>query len=306
MTAGIERILDLTEAGAYLRVENRRLVIERRDQPTYTAPLDEIAVVIAAQSRMTLTQPALAGLAECGGVLVVCDARCMPVALSLPLFGHSLQAQTLRRQIAATEPTVKRLWQRIVKAKIAHQSAALRALGRDDGGIGTWVRRVRSGDPDNVEAQAARAYWPLLTRSALFRREREGEPPNDLLNYGYGVLRAVIARAVCATGLSPALGLHHRNRDNSFCLVDDLMEPFRPLVDFAVGRLVDQSLTPPPLDRSTKAVLLAPILGRVCVVGESRTVFDAATRMTASLLRAFDGDPNELLLPELSFGLPDP
>ncbi len=294
------RILDFSDGGAFLRVENQQLVVERKEQAVRTIPLEDIAVLVAGTTWLTLTQSVLSELAARGAVVVVSDSRNLPVAMSLPLFGHSLQAQKLATQCSARPPRIKQLWKQLVVAKIRSQAAALRALHSDDGGVEMLTQRVRSGDPGNVEAQAARRYWPLLFRDPSFRRTPgEGTPPNHLLDYGYAVLRAIIARAICGTGLHPTLGLHHHERDNSFALADDLMEPYRPLVDHAVATLCREGLGQAPLNRTTKGRLLNPLLNRYVLAGEERTLFDLAGMLSASVLRSLQGEAESLPLPEL-------
>ena len=175
-------------------------------------------------------------LANRGVAVVICGANYLPVAWIWPIEGHHIQALRMRRQLEASKPLQKRLWQAIVRAKIARQADALDLLDRPDGGLRALIRKVRSGDTGNAEAQAARLYWPLLFGED-FRRERFGEMPNPMLNYGYTVLRAAVARSVAAAGLHPSIGVHHHNRLDALCLVDDLMEPFRPFVDCAVYEL---------------------------------------------------------------------
>ena len=200
-------------------------------------PLDDIGVLLCNARGLTYSNDLMTELARRGVAVVMCDSSYQPVAWLWPLEGHHVQALRMRCQLEASLPLRKRLWQAIVKAKIAQQINVLELLGPHDGGLKALNRRVRSGDPDNVEAQAARRYWPLLF-GKQFRRERFGDMPNPFLNYGYTVLRAAVARAVVSAGLHPSLGIHHHNRSNSMCLVDDLMEPFRPMVDYTSVRLV--------------------------------------------------------------------
>lgn len=293
------RILDFSEGGVFLRVENAQLAVERKDQPARTIPLDDIAVLIAATGWMTFTQSVVAELAARGAVTIFTDGRSLPLSMNLPLFGHSLQAQKLRLQCGVSAPRKKRLWQQLVQAKIRHQAWALRLLHGDDGHLDALRDRVRSGDPQNVEAQAARQYWPRLFADSVFRRTPgEGQTPNDLLDYGYAVLRAIIARAVCGSGLHPTLGLHHHERDNSFALADDLMEPFRPLVDVAAAKLHREATAPMPLNRERKAAMIEPLLRLYSCDGERRSLFDIGGRLSASLLRNYRGEQEQLPLPD--------
>ncbi len=294
-----ERIIDLAEEPALLSVRNSLLVIERGGEPEITAPLEEVAVLCLSHPRVVLTQPVLARLAAVGGMVVVCDTKHMPTAMLLPLEAHVTQAERFQAQAQASEPTRKRLWQSIVQAKIRAQARVLQDLRAHDAGLLELLPKVRSGDPANVEAEASRRYWPLLFRDPRFRRGRYGARQNPLLNYGYAVLRAIIARAICASGLHPGLGLHHHNRYNAFPLVDDLMEPFRPIVDRGVALYCDAHGPQAPLDRDAKAVLIGMLMARLPVRKNSRTLFDIAQRTAASLADVFIGKRRTLLLPDL-------
>jgi len=295
-----ERIIDLAEQLARLCVRNQCLVIEppADEGERITVPLAELAVLVISQPHVTITQATLAGLAQAGGIVIVCDERHMPVAMLLPLEAHFAQAERFERQAQVPLPTRKRLWQSLVRAKIRAQARLVTDLRGDDGGLGELAARVRSGDPANVEAEASRRYWPLLF-GPRFRRDRDQPDQNRLLNYGYAVLRAIIARAVCAGGLHPSLGLHHHNRYDAFRLADDLMEPFRPIVDRAVVRCCEERGPAAPLDKQAKAALVGALMGRFTIAGESRTLFDVAARIAASLVAVYAGRRKTLALPEL-------
>ncbi len=199
-------------------------------------PLDDIGVLLCSGRGLTYSNSLMVELARRGAAVVLCGSDYLPAAWLWPVEGHHVQALRMRRQLEASLPLRKRLWQAVVRAKLAQQIKTLELLGLPGDRLEPLARRVRSGDPDNVEAQAARVYWPLLFGSR-FRRNRFGGMTNPFLNYGYTVLRSSVARAVVAAGLHPSIGIHHSNRANSMCLVDDLMEPFRPPVDYTVVRL---------------------------------------------------------------------
>jgi CRISPR-associated protein Cas1 len=293
-----DRIIDLSEEPARLSVRYTNLVIEREGAEPVTTPLEELAVLVVSHPQVSLTHAVLAGLASSGGVFVTCDDKHLPAGMLLPLVAHFTQAERFERQASAPLPTRKRLWQEIVRAKLRAQAHLLCELVGGDQGITTLISRVRSGDPDNVEAEASRRYWPALFRGVFFRRDRFGIPPNNHLNYGYAVLRAVMARAICAAGLHPSLGLHHHNRYDAFRLADDLMEPFRPLVDHAVVNLTQRRGINASLDREAKAELLKALSGRLLLNGEWRTLFDVASRTASSMVAVFAGERRDLLLPE--------
>lgn len=299
----LPRILDISDSPARLSVRNRLLVVARGDEPPVTIPLAELAVVVVAHPQVTLTQAALAELSAQGGCLVVCDERRLPAGMLLPLVGHHVQTERLAAQAAAPQPLKKRLWQQVVRSKIRAQAEVLSELRGGDGGLAALVPLVRSGDPANVEARAARRYWTTLFPGSDFRRDRDGQDQNRLLNYGYAVLRAIVARAAAAAGLHPSLGLHHRNRYNPFCLADDLMEPFRPVVDRAVARWVDAHGADRDLDGDTRRMILASLFERHALDGEQHTLFEVTARLAASLAQAYAGQTRRLAFPS---GLAEP
>jgi CRISP-associated protein Cas1 len=294
-----DRIIDISSDGAALHARNGLLVIERDGAEATAVPFGDLAALVVAHPRVSFTQSVVSELAEAGGMLVTCDARYLPSAMLLPMQAHFTQTERLAAQVGASKPTAKRLWQQIVRAKITAQGRLLAELHGDDLGLPALARRVRSGDPENREAQAARRYWRLLFADDSFRREPDRDDANRLLNYAYAVLRATVARALCAAGLHPSIGLHHHNRYNPFCLADDLMEPFRPVADGAVVRRVRDHGPDAPLDREAKAALIAALTGRYRVAGEERTLFDLLARTAASLVAVFAGERRDLLLPEL-------
>ena len=295
----MERIIELSEGPARLNVRNSLLVIARGEEPEITVPLNEVAVLVLGNPQVVLTAPVLAGLAAAGGMVVVCDEKRMPAGMLLPLAGHFAQGERFGWQAEASLPLRKRLWQSLVRAKIAAQARALTDLRGHDAGLRELLPKVRSGDPGNVEAEAARRYWPVLFGDPEFRRDRFGENQNHLLNYGYAVLRAIIARGVCAAGLHPSLGLHHHNRYDPFRLVDDIMEPFRPMVDRSVALYCAARGRAAPVDRDAKAVLIGSLLGRFEMEEEKRQLFDIAHRTAVSLVEVFAGERKALVLPEV-------
>jgi CRISPR-associated protein Cas1 len=295
----MNHIVDISTQPARLRTSNGLLCIELEQGPQCMVPLAEIAAVVLGEARVTLTQPVLAELAGAGVPVVICDDRHLPVAMSLPLTGYHAPARRLAAQAAAALPLRKRLWQQIVRAKITVQARLLRAVRGQDLGLPELARAVRSGDPENLEGQAARIYWPCLFHNPDFLRRFDRQDQNRYLNYGYAVLRAVVARAICAAGLHPGLGLHHHHRENPFCLADDLMEPLRPVVDLQVLQALDVAGPDAPLTGPVKRVLLAIVSERYLLEGESRTLFDIAAAMASSLALALERQREDLLLPEV-------
>lgn len=280
--------------------ERRYRCEELSDPNVHTIPLTDIAVLITSHPQISFTHAVLAGLAAAGGIFIACNEKHMPAAMMLPLETHSTQAERFARQAAVPLPLRKRAWREIVQAKLQAQGRLLEERTGQDCGLRLLASRVRSGDAGNLESHGARIYWRALFGEDDFRRNPEGEGINPLLNYGYAVLRAVVTRAICGAGLHPSLGLHHHNRYDTFCLSDDLMEPFRPLVDRVVAKLADERGPDAPLDKESKRVLLEALLGRFTVEGESRTLFDWLSRAASSLAAVIEGSEEKLKLPLLT------
>jgi CRISPR-associated protein Cas1 len=293
-----ERILDFSEEAVFLHVRYEQLVIEQEGKEKTTIPLEEIAALCVSHAQVSYTNAVLSGLATKGGALVVCNEKHLPVGMMLPLVGHSTQVERFAEQASASAPTCKRLWQQLVQAKLMAQGKVLQELKGQDQGLIAMATRVKSGDSENLEAQASRRYWAALFGDS-FRRDREAEDQNRHLNYGYAILRAIVARSICASGLHPSIGVHHHNRYDSFCLADDLMEPFRPLVDKAVAKWIESHDPKAPFERETKAAILSALTGRFDLEGESRTLFDVTSRLASSLAQVFSGEGQSLLIPEL-------
>lgn len=232
----MERIVDIATDGLHLSARRGFLMVEQEREEVGRVALDDVHAVIVHAHGVTWTGSIVARLAERGAPIVFCETDHSPIAVTLPLEGHHTQCARMWAQWNASWPLTKQLWHRIVQAKIAMQGSLLEARGAEAApGFALVARRVRSGDPDNVEAQAARRYWPALMGKD-FRRDRGRDGANALLNYGYTVMRATVARAVVAAGLHPTIGIQHANRGDAFALADDLVEPFRPLVDALVAR----------------------------------------------------------------------
>jgi CRISPR-associated protein Cas1 len=276
------------------RLSNRRsqIVFAPEEGEGVSFPVEDVAWIILDTPQVTLTGSLLSALAENGVALIVPDAKHHPAGMLLSFHQHHLQSGIAHSQIAASQPLKKRLWQKLVVAKIENQAAVLRAIGSDEAqALSAMAGRVGSGDPDNLEAQAARAYWPRLFDG--FKRHHE-DRRNGLLNYGYAVVRAALARACAASGLLPAFGFHHCSRANAFNLVDDLLEPFRPCVD-RLARRRAQEVEQDELDVEDRRHM-AGILNESVSLGEERmTVLAATEAVAASLVRAIDGASAPLL-----------
>jgi CRISPR-associated protein Cas1 len=288
-----DRVLDFSIGQAHLALRNSQILVRRDGMDDFTTPVEEAAVVVLASRQITCTLPVLDALMGSGAVVIVCDDAMRPSGMMLPLAGHFQQTRRMLAQAAAKRPVRKRLWSQIVAAKVTAQGAMLMVHRGTDGGLLALARTVRSGDPMNIEAQAAQRYWPMLFDDPMFLRRRSAPDQNRLLNYGYAVLRAAVARAVVAAGLHPSLGIHHHGRENPFCLADDLMEPYRPLIDDAVVELAGIWGPDGPLDGPAKERLVGALHARLEHQGENRTAFDWIGRSAASLARILCGEAPE-------------
>lgn len=268
-----------------------------------TKPIEDIGVVVLDNRRITITQGLLEALLENNCAVITCDSHSLPVGLMLPLYGNSTQNERFRDQLDASLPLKKQLWQQTIKMKISNQAAVLATCtGKNSPTMLRWVDDVRSGDPDNVEGRAAAYYWKNLFAGIDgledFTRSREGEAPNNLLNYGYAILRAIVARALVSSGMLPTLGIHHHNRYNAYCLADDIMEPYRPYVDEFVFSIVkDKGINNLDLSKEIKALLLSIPTLDVVIGGKRSPLMVAVTQTTASLYKCFTGELRRIAYP---------
>lgn len=290
----IGRIVDIASDGRYLAVDRGFLTVSEDRQECGRVPLGDLAAVIVHAHGITYSGNLIVRLAELGVPLVLCAANHMPVSLLWPIEGHYAQAGRMADQAEASKPLKKRLWSQIVRSKILGQGAVLAQVGAPSGGFSLLARKVKSGDPENVEAEAARRYWPLLFGNE-FRRDRSAPGANALLNYGYTVLRAAVARSVIASGLHPSLGLMHSNRQNAHVLVDDLMEPFRPIVDREVFRLLQDGFD--DVTPEAKVELARLMVMDVPTEFGVSPLMTASDRLCQSLAKAFSGEGEKLALP---------
>lgn len=290
----MERIVDIATDGQHLSTYRGFLIVTRDREEVGRIALDDVHAVIVHAHGVTWTGNIVTALAERGSPIVFCGNNHNPVAVTLPLEGHHAQGAKMRAQWEAGLPLSKQLWRLMVKAKITMQGSLLAA--RDAPAASAFdllSRRVRSGDPENIEAQAARRYWTALMGED-FRRDRDSAGANALLNYGYAVMRATVARAVIAAGLHPTIGIHHANRGNAFALADDLIEPFRPIVDALVCALVTEGVE--TLDPSVKRRFARLIAFDLHIGGETSPVSIAAQRLAQSLARSFETSVPNLAL----------
>ena len=266
-----------------------------------TRSIEDIGVVVLDHKQITITSGALEALLENNCAVVTCDSHSMPVGLLLPLVGNTTQNERFRHQLDASLPLRKQLWQQTIQYKIRNQAAVLNSCSEvETRCMQVWANDVKSGDPDNMEARAAVYYWKsLFGHIPSFVREREGVPPNGLLNYGYAILRAVIARSLVASGMLPTLGIHHHNRYNAYCLADDIMEPYRPYVDRLVYDITEQYGVDVELTKDIKAELLSIPTLDVTIAGKKSPLMVGAAQTTASLYKCFSGELRKIAYPEM-------
>ncbi|MCO5239481.1 MAG: type II CRISPR-associated endonuclease Cas1 [Chitinophagaceae bacterium] len=286
---------------AYLKTRNEQLVIEMQDSgETKSAPIEDIGLLILDHQQITITQSTLAKLLANNTAVITCDDTHHPTGMMFSLDGHTLQSQKFQAQIEASAPLKKQLWQQTVTCKIENQAALLQQEREEYKLLLTYAKEVKSGDSENHEAKAASYYWKRIFPDFLdFRRERYGPPPNNLLNYGYAILRALVARSLTSSGLLPTLGIHHRNQYNAYCLADDIMEPYRPFVDKVVCRIIRDNgkfleMTP----GMKKALLEIPAMD-VQIDGQKSPLMNAVQRTTASLAKCYEGKARKILYPNL-------
>lgn len=291
----MDQIVDISQDGRHLSRERGFLKVETAGEELGRVPLDQIAAVIVHAHGVTWSNSLLVELAERGAPVVLCAANHQPRALLCPLDAHHAQNARMRAQWEAPAPLIKQAWKRIVIAKIRMQAAALAAIGQPPAPLEHLVRSVQSGDSGNVEAQAARLYWPMMM-GRDFRRDADLPDVNGLLNYGYTVLRAATARAVAAAGLHPTIGLFHSHRGNAFALADDLMEPFRPLVDLAARAIAARE--GPDVSPKAKRSLAELIALDLPLTGATSPVSVALSRLATSLAQSFESRRLSLALPE--------
>ncbi len=294
---------------AYLKTTNEQLIIEMQESgETKSVPIEDIGILILDHQQITITQAVMAKLLANNTALITCDNTHHPVGLQLCLDGHTLQSQKFKAQIAASTPLKKQLWQQTIIAKIENQAALLkmeRAENLPTGQAGKYLinlaSKVKSGDSTNNEAKAATYYWKNIFPDFLeFKRERFGLPPNNLLNYGYAILRAIVARNLVASGLLPTLGIFHRNQYNAYCLADDLMEPYRPFVDKLVCGIIRGNGKFLEMTSAMKKELLSIPVMEVIIDGQKSPLMNAAQRTTASLAKCFEGDSRRILYPSFT------
>jgi len=298
----------------YISTTNEQLVVklpevERNDtlpqnfkkENVHTIPIEDIGVVILDHQQITITHHSLEKLLEANTAIITCDKSHLPVGLLLPLCGNTLQNERFREQLDASLPLQKQLWQQTIQSKIRNQAAVINYQKREVAkNMLKWVDDVKSGDSDNLEARAAAYYWKtILSHIPDFTRDRDGIPPNNMLNFGYAILRAIIARSLVSSGLLPTLGIHHHNRYNAYCLADDIMEPYRPYVDKIVLDIIKSRYDYTELSKDIKGLLLGISTVEVTINKERSPLMIAAQKTATSLYKCFSGEQRRILYPEM-------
>lgn len=285
----------------YLKTANEQLVIQLSEtDETKTVPIEDIGIIILDHPQITITLPVMAKLIANNTALITCDNTHHPIGLNLCLDGHTLQSQKFKAQLAASLPLKKQLWQQTIIAKIENQAILLEKEDAENNYLIHLASTVKSGDSSNNEAKAALYYWKHIFPDFLeFTRDRYGLPPNNLLNYGYAILRALVARSLVASGLLPTLGIHHRNQYNAYCLADDIMEPYRPYVDKVVCGIIRMNGKFLEMGTTIKKALLEIPAMDVQINGRKSPMMLAVQQTTASLAKCFEGETRRLVYPVL-------
>lgn len=293
----IKRVVEVSTK-AYLHIQNKQLVVKGTDEVIGKVPIEDLGVLILNNPAITMSHQLISSCLSNNTVVVITDDKHMPTGLMLPLEGHSTQAKTICAQSKMKLPRKKQIWQQIVAAKIQEQSKVLKLAGKKTEKLKDRHRLVKSGDPENQEAQAARIYWKLLFGES-FKRDQDGVGINVLLNYGYAIIRASVARAIVGTGLNPTLGIHHKSQYNAFALADDALEPIRPRVDLTVHQIALNDPEKDTLNQENKRALLE-ILTQDCLLKDKRQpLLNGLSLYAASLRRSMIEDRIELEFPLL-------
>ncbi len=292
---------------AYLRTANEQLVITlpelksglKEEDRSTTIPIEDIGVMLLDHQQITISQALISKLMYHNVALITCDNTHHPTGMLLNLDGNTLQSERFASQIEASVPLKKQLWAQTVEQKVLNQAAVLKQQASGDYQyLMKITKNIRSGDPDNIEGRAAAYYWKNIFKFS-FVRDREGESPNHLLNYGYALVRAGIARALVGSGLLPTLGIHHRNKYNSYCLADDIMEPYRPIVDLLICEMMKQGKVNETIDKEQKQTLLQIFTQDVVLDGEKSPLLIAMQRTSASLVKCYEGTQRKIVYPEM-------
>ncbi|WP_299672898.1 type II CRISPR-associated endonuclease Cas1 [uncultured Polaribacter sp.] len=284
---------------SYLKLKQQQLVVQEPESKEIlgTVPIEDIALLMLDHYQITISNQLLVKLQGNNVAVISCDEHHLPFGIMLPLYGHTEYSERIKHQLAASEPLKKQLWKQTVEQKIANQEALLTLYDKFSEPLVEYKLTVKSGDTSNREGMAAQYYWKHLFDN--FSRQRFGEEPNNLLNFGYAVLRSIVARALVSSGMLPVLGLFHKNKYNAYCLADDIMEPYRPFVDKLVYNYVNGYRDNFELTKQAKAHLLTIATQDVFIDGLVRPLFVAVTTTTSSLYKCYTGELRHIKFPEL-------
>ena len=293
----IKRVVEVSEGKRYLSVRHGQLIVRSGEDELGRIPCEDIGMLIVDNKAVVMTQSVFTELLGAGAAVVVCGDDHHPAGMMMPVEANSIQTARMREQLEVKEPLKKRVWKQLVVAKIRHQAAVLGADSPGYAGLHEMAKAVKSGDPENKEAHASKLYWKYFGQEMEFRRQRYGKAPNNLLNYGYAILRAAVARAIVSAGLNASLGVHHRNKYNAFCLADDVMEPYRGYVDRKVLEVLDSGEDIEELTQPVKARLLEILHEGVDLGSFCGPLLVSLHRTVSSLVKSYSGEGDKLLLP---------
>lgn len=279
-------------------VVHAKNVTEEFRQSARTIPIEDVGVVVLDNKQITITSGLMAALLDNNCAIVTCNDQHLPVGLELPLMGNSIQNERFRQQLDASEPLKKQMWQQTIVSKILGQAHVLGEVDVENTNMRAWAKDVRSGDTENMEARAAAYYWRNVFHDPYFIRGQEGNPPNNLLNYGYAIVRAMMARSLVAAGLLPTLGIHHHNRYNAYCLADDIMEPYRPLVDQMVISMMNRYADISEITTEMKRDLLSLSTADVNIDGHRSPMMIAIQTTANSVQKCFAGESRKIIYPD--------
>ena len=281
-----------------LKLKDKQLIIgdPLTKEVKGSVPIEDMAVLVLDHYQITISHQAIVMLQQHNVAIISCDQSHLPLGLMLPFHGHVVYSERLKHQINCSEPLRKQLWKQTVEAKIFQQKTLLEKLDFDAQPMHQYLNQVKSGDSTNMEGIAAQYYWKQLFECS-FKREREGDVPNNYLNFGYSILRSMVARALVSSGLNPTIGIFHRNKYNPYCLADDIMEPYRPFVDELVFEWMNKPFRPTELDKQAKAYLLTIATKDVKIDGLIRPLLVAISSTTSSLYKCFSGEQRIIRYP---------
>lgn len=283
----LSRVLEIYDENRYLSLSRGFIEVHSGNEVLGSVPLDDVGVLLLSAQSVTVTKHVLNALSEQGSITILCGKNYVPQSMVCPVANHYLFAKVVKTQIQASIPFNKKIWKQIIIQKIRNQALVLELCGKEEGAghLRKISSAVKSGDTDNKEGYAAKLYWKYLFGDG-FVRDRYAGGINSLLNYGYAIIRASMARAICASGLLPVLGIHHSNNLNQFCLADDLFEIYRPMVDFKVYTLVSENKT--EVTPGVKKVLAEILWTKVSTPNGFSPVFQSMQYMANSYAKALD------------------